>query len=110
MAYSKKLIAANENLFTAYEKGRDSNEYKIAKVEWLKVFAEVALEKGEPVIYWENPYELIVEAIASNENPEWIEEKLDDYKEMVECLESIGYYAAQHWRDGYEECLADFNR
>lgn len=110
MAYSQKLIAANENVFTAYEKGTDSPEYKTAKAEWLKVFAEVALEIGEPALAWENPYDRIIEAIADNENPEWIAEMLNDFEEMVVCLESIGYYAAKEWRAGYEECKAAFNR
>ena len=108
MAYSQKLINANENVFNAYENGMDSIEYKTAKAEWLKVFAEVALEIGEPALAWENPYDRIIEAIADNENAEFITEMLGEYLEMVERLESIGYYAAQYWRDGYEECKAAF--
>lgn len=110
MAYSKKLLTANEKLFNAYEKGRDSNEYKMAKAEWLKVFAEVATEIGEPALAWENPYDSIMEAIYSKAPKDWIAEMLEDFKEMVVCLESIGYYAAKEWRNGYEECKADFNR
>lgn len=110
MAYSQKLIDANENLFNAYEKGMDSIEYKTAKAEWMKVFVEVAQEIGEPAIAWENPYDTIIEAIESNYSCEWIAELLCEFGEMVEALESINYYAAKEWRDEYEECKAAFNR
>ena len=109
MAFSKKLFNATENLRNAYENGIGSIEYKTARTEWLKVFAEVAIEIGEPAIAWENPYDNIIEAIDFNANPEWIAQMLDEYEEMVNCLESIGYYAAQYWRDGYEECKTAFN-
>ena len=108
MAYSEKLIAANEKMVNAYDFGSDSVEYKTAKAERLKVFAEVAMEIGEPALAWESPYDSIMESIYSHDNKEWIEEMLGDFKEMVDCLESIGYYAAKSWREEYEECKAAF--
>lgn len=104
MAYSQKLVDANDALAAAYINGTDSAEYKTAKADWMKVFAEVALERGEPVLAMENPYDTIMEAIADEADPAWIEEMLGKYEEMVECLESIGYCNASGWRSGYEEC------
>lgn len=110
MAMDIRLVKANDDLATiAFDHGTDSEEFKAAHQEWIEVFKLVALQRGEPVIAWENPYDHIMDWIDSYAKPADIEAALSEFKLLVDALESIGYSNLGEWKANYEECVSAWN-
>ena len=110
MAMDKNLQMATQKLMDAYMDGDDTPQYRAAWLHYLTEFKRVAIEIGEPVLLHENPYDDIMEMIFWETDKDIIQKALNEFGEMVEILEDIGYQWAHRWRNGYDECYNELNK
>lgn len=92
----------------AFSYGFDSEEFKIANLNYMAAFQSLDPEKDWSVIEAESPIDTIFSAIEEEADPDYIEMMINSFKQQVEWLEAISYYRAEEWRANLEECEAEF--
>ena len=109
MAMDKNLNLATQKLIDAYEFGENSPQYRDAFNQYLIEFKRVALTIGEPVLFDHDPYDTIIEMVAMDEKPEFIEKAIEEFGQMVQILVDIGYNRVDRWKSEYTECYNLFH-